>query len=111
MQAGAVPTHHPCGSVPISMRPIWKRLLTVVRRIVLWGDRNIPTGLRTVVGIPLVLGGLVGFLPILGFWMLPAGLALMALDIPPWRRRLLLWLDRRVPVEDAEAWRGNRPLG
>ena len=38
------------------------------------------------VRVPLALvvmaSGFVGFLPILGFWMLPLGLALLALDLP-----------------------------
>jgi hypothetical protein len=41
-----------------------------------------------------MVGGVFGFLPILGFWMIPLGAALIALDIPPLRRRLLAWLDR-----------------
>ncbi|HVI16347.1 MAG TPA: hypothetical protein VM822_26200 [Pseudolabrys sp.] len=31
-------------------------------------------------------GGVFGFLPVLGFWMLPIGLALLAQDVPPMRR-------------------------
>ncbi|MEQ8491281.1 MAG: hypothetical protein RKE52_21470 [Marinovum algicola] len=35
----------------------------------------------------LMIGGLLGFLPILGFWMLPVGVAIAALDVVPvWRR-------------------------
>ena len=30
----------------------------------------------------VMLGGALGFLPILGFWMLPLGLALLAQDVP-----------------------------
>ena len=36
----------------------------------------------------LMAGGLVGFLPVLGFWMLPLGAALVISDFPPLRRRL-----------------------
>ncbi|MGE3334968.1 MAG: hypothetical protein AB7I36_15085 [Rhodospirillaceae bacterium] len=43
---------------------------------------RLPKPVRIVVGILLVLSGLVGFLPILGFWMVPAGLAVLAIDIP-----------------------------
>ena len=35
-----------------------------------------------------MLGGLVGFLPILGFWMIPLGIAVASLDIPPLYRVL-----------------------
>jgi hypothetical protein len=38
--------------------------------------------IRIPAGVLLVLGGLVGFLPLLGFWMLPLGLAMLAIDIP-----------------------------
>ena len=37
-------------------------------------------------GILLVLGGLLGFLPVLGFWMVPLGLVLLALDVALLRR-------------------------
>ena len=66
-----------------------------MRRAVEWGDRRVPTGLRSVLGLLLMTGGVLGFLPLLGFWMLPIGLAFIALDIPPLRRRLLAWLKRR----------------
>jgi hypothetical protein len=43
---------------------------------------HLPKPVRIVVGILFVLSGLVGFLPILGFWMVPLGLAILAIDIP-----------------------------
>jgi hypothetical protein len=43
--------------------------------------------LRKTVGVLLVIGGALGFLPVLGFWMLPLGLALLAVDWA-WARRL-----------------------
>jgi hypothetical protein len=48
----------------------------------------------------LVLFGLFGFLPILGFWMLPLGLLLIARDVPalePPLARIFAWLNRRMP--------------
>lgn len=65
-----------------------------LRRGVIWGQENVPPGARTVLGSVLIIGGVFGFLPILGFWMIPLGGALIALDIPPLRRRLIAWLDR-----------------
>ena len=41
---------------------------------------------RVPLGILLVLGGLLGFLPVLGFWMVPLGLLLLALDVALLRR-------------------------
>ncbi len=42
--------------------------------------------LRHAIGALLVAGGLLGFLPVLGYWMLPLGLALLAVDFPIARR-------------------------
>jgi hypothetical protein len=49
----------------------------------------------------LVAGGFVGFLPLLGFWMIPLGLILVAQDLPfmrPPMARLLAWIDRKWPA-------------
>jgi len=54
--------------------------------------------LRIGLGVALVIGGILGFLPILGFWMIPLGLAVLSVDIA-WvrrrRRRLVVWWERR----------------
>ena len=53
---------------------------------------------RIPLGIVLIAGGLVGFLPILGFWMVPLGLAILARDVPflrPPLARVLAWINRR----------------
>ncbi len=54
--------------------------------------------LRIVLGVALVIGGIFGFLPILGFWMIPLGLVVLSVDIA-WvrrrRRRLVVWWERR----------------
>jgi hypothetical protein len=55
---------------------------------------------RIPVGVMLVGGGFLGMLPLLGFWMLPLGLALLAEDLPRLRRarsRVLDWVERRWP--------------
>ena len=52
-----------------------------------WTERRVPTGLRTVCGILLIIGGIFGFLPVLGFWMLPLGVAFIALDFKVISRR------------------------
>ena len=39
-------------------------------------------------GIVLMVGGIFGFLPILGFWMFPLGVAFIALDIPFTQKRV-----------------------
>ncbi|HXJ02323.1 MAG TPA: hypothetical protein VNH44_13960 [Micropepsaceae bacterium] len=53
---------------------------------------------RVALGIALCLGGLLGFLPILGFWMFPLGLLVLSIDLAPvrrWRRRLEVRWGRR----------------
>ncbi|HVZ01720.1 MAG TPA: hypothetical protein VHA35_19600 [Dongiaceae bacterium] len=74
------------------MEAFVNRMMHAVRRILHWADERLPRGLRSVFGLLLIIGGLAGLLPVLGFWMIPAGLAMIALDIPPWRR----WLKRRI---------------
>ncbi|MBB2674881.1 UNVERIFIED_ORG: hypothetical protein GGE53_001390 [Rhizobium etli] len=46
----------------------------------------------------LVLCGFLGFLPILGFWMIPLGLLVLSHDLPiarRLRRRLAVWWHKR----------------
>ncbi|WP_245355144.1 hypothetical protein [Rhizobium leguminosarum] len=53
---------------------------------------------RMTVGVALILCGFLGFLPILGFWMLPLGLLVLSHDLPVarrLRRRLAVWWHRR----------------
>jgi hypothetical protein len=53
--------------------------------------------IRIGLGILLVACGLLGFLPVLGFWMIPLGLLVLSIDIPivrRWRRQLTVWWHR-----------------
>ena len=55
---------------------------------------------RILLGSVLVVFGLLGFLPILGFWMVPIGLLILSIDLAfvrRWRRRTAVWLERRYP--------------
>ena len=58
---------------------------------------------RIALGLALVLGGLLGFLPIIGFWMIPLGLAVLAVDLPRVRR-----LTRRTSVALGRWWARRR---
>jgi hypothetical protein len=61
---------------------------------------------RLVIGILLVLCGLVGFLPILGFWMVPLGFLVLSVDLPivrRARRRVEVWWGRRNRPKDNPA--------
>lgn len=59
--------------------------------------------LRLAIGGLLVVGGLFGFLPVLGFWMLPLGFLVLATDIPVVRR-----MNRRVSVAVKRWWIGAK---
>ena len=53
---------------------------------------------RMTVGVVLIVGGTLGFLPVLGFWMVPLGLIVLSHDLPyvrRKRRRLAVWWERR----------------
>jgi hypothetical protein len=55
----------------------------------------------------LIAAGFVGFLPILGFWMIPLGLVLIAQDVPilkPPLARMLAW-----GIDKWEARNGRKP--
>ena len=69
------------------------RLRRTRRRVQVWSKRNLPPGLRLVLGLLLMLGGVFGFLPVIGFWMFPLGVAVAALDIVPIAR----WIRRHNP--------------
>jgi len=69
-----------------------QRFISGLRSALEWGER-VPFGLRSLLGLILMVAGVFGFLPILGFWMLPLGAAFIALDVPPLRRRLMRWLE------------------
>ncbi|MDX1492186.1 MAG: hypothetical protein R3332_12960 [Pseudohongiellaceae bacterium] len=62
-------------------------------------ERLLPPFIRTLCGLLLMVGGVFGFLPVLGFWMIPLGMAFIAADVPYLRRKLLKHLNesRRSP--------------
>jgi hypothetical protein len=67
---------------------------------------------RFFLGVGLCLGGLVGFLPIVGFWMLPLGLVVLSVDMPSvrrFRRRLeIRWGRRKAAASEAGRRRTKR---
>jgi UPF0716 family protein affecting phage T7 exclusion len=86
------------------------------------GQQNVPLPAnrfaRLAVGLLLIIGGILGFLPVLGFWMVPLGLLVLSYDLPMvrrWRRRFLVhhseWFRRRYPdlAEKLGLGRRNSP--
>jgi hypothetical protein len=74
--------------------------------------------LRIGLGVVLVIGGIFGFLPVLGFWMIPLGLIVLSVDFPPIRRlrrratvRFGYWLEKRWPQLARKAGFGHPRSG
>ncbi|HVZ90226.1 MAG TPA: hypothetical protein VG843_01145 [Rhizomicrobium sp.] len=52
---------------------------------------------RVALGVGLILGGMLWFLPVLGLWMLPLGIMVLSIDFHPLRRarrRFETWWGR-----------------
>lgn len=58
---------------------------------------------RTMVGIIFIIGGILGFLPVLGFWMIPLGLLILSHDFPSVRR-----FRRRWEVKLGRWWQSRK---
>ena len=79
---------HPPGA------PGWKVLLIdILRQANYWATRRLGPGVRSVAGLLFIVGGVFGFLPILGFWMIPVGLFFIAMEVPALRKPLRTWIN------------------
>ena len=71
-----------------------------LRQAVCWLRKPSSRWARIPAGVLLSIGGLLWILPLLGLWMLPLGLLLLADDVPALHRlreRILESLERRYP--------------
>jgi hypothetical protein len=59
-----------------------QRVPLSVSQFIRWLRMPSSFAIRLVIAILLILGGIFSFLPVLGLWMLPLGLLLIAQDIP-----------------------------
>ena len=72
------------------------------RRVTIMGRKfRVPDSphLRLGIGSLFIIGGILGFLPVLGFWMIPLGLVILSVDMPAVRRvrrRSEVWLGRKT---------------
>jgi hypothetical protein len=91
--------------------PHLERLLNTlplrVKRTYVWLTKPEARLIRWPLGLALIVGGVFGFLPILGFWMIPLGALLIGEDIPPVRRPTLSLLG--LIYRKWDAWRSSRP--
>lgn len=81
-----------------TLRRVERELPGRMARFLRWIRHPKSRGVRIPLAILLIGGGFLGFVPLLGFWMLPLGLALLALDLPLLRRptrRILICIERR----------------
>nr|WP_316657189.1 hypothetical protein [uncultured Gellertiella sp.] len=65
---------------------------------------------RIALGSGLLAGGALGFLPVLGFWMIPLGLVVLSHDVAAarrLRRKSQVWWQRRHARKAAK--RGDLP--
>jgi hypothetical protein len=79
------------------------------RRIV-WLRRPSSRWVRAPLGILLIIASLFSFLPVLGMWMLPLGLMLLAIDVPFLKRptgRALVRLEQQW-VRASKWYRGKQ---
>jgi len=77
-----------------------------LQRLTQWLRRPSARWVRIPAACLLMVGSLFFFLPVLGIWMLPFGLVLLAEDVGPLRRitgRVLAWIEHRHP-----RWMGLR---
>jgi hypothetical protein len=94
-------SHHP-DDLDKELDRFAQRLPSGIARFVGWLRRPSSGFVRIPLALLLIVGGIVGFLPILGFWMVPLGLVLVAQDIPflrPPLARLLAWIERKWPAK------------
>lgn len=77
-----------------------------VRPAIQWVLRPNSRWVRWPVGLLFICGGILWFLPVLGLWMLPLGLLMIAEDIPPLKR----WMVG-VMMSAETRWRRWRSRG
>jgi hypothetical protein len=97
--------HHP-DDLDRHLDYLEQRLPGGLARFVRWVRRPSSAFVRIPLALLLVGGGIFSFLPILGLWMLPLGLVLIAQDVPflrPPLARVLGWIERKWLAKRADA--------
>jgi hypothetical protein len=75
-----------------------RRVPISVSQFIRWLRMPSSFAVRLVIAILLILGGIFSFLPVLGIWMLPLGLLLIAQDVPLLQKPLVAafaWVERK----------------
>ncbi len=82
-----------------------RRVPIKVARFIRWLRKPSSFAVRLVVALLLILGGFFSFLPVLGLWMLPLGLLLIAQDVPILQKpliRALAWVEVKSGASQRE---------
>ena len=75
-----------------------RRVPISISQFIRWLRMPSSFSVRLVIAILLILGGIFSILPVLGLWMLPLGLLLIAQDIPLLQEPLVAafaWLEAK----------------
>jgi hypothetical protein len=92
-----------------------RRLPPRAPQFIRWLRKPSSFAVRLVVALLLILGGFFSFLPILGIWMLPLGLLLIAQDVPLLQMPLigaLRWVETKwESLKKWQGWSGRRAGG
>jgi hypothetical protein len=75
-----------------------RRVPISVSQFIRWLRMPSSFAIRLVIAILLILGGIFSFLPVLGLWMLPLGLLLIAQDVPLLQKPLVAvfaWVEAK----------------
>jgi hypothetical protein len=81
---------------------VMARLPPWMQRWLAWLRHRPRRWLRIPLALLLIAGGVMWFLPLLGLWMLPLGIILLAEDVPPLRQPVVRIFTR------LERWWGAR---
>lgn len=81
-------------SQPLTSEELKMMVAAITVLLLRWGIRDVPVGVRSVFGVLLMVAGVFGFLPIIGFWLFPIGVAFVALDVPWTRQHIHDWMER-----------------
>ena len=88
-----------------------RELEIIARRATRWSHDHLPPGIRSIVGVVFFVGGLFGFLPILGFWMIPVGIMLIMLDLPFLRHKVIHWMNQDDTSAPENSSSGDKKSG
>jgi hypothetical protein len=92
----------------MNVKEMRREIEIVARKMTRWSHDHLPPGVRSIAGVLFIIGGCFGFLPILGFWMIPVGVMLIMLDLPVLRHKVIRWMNEDVESRQKEREKDDR---